>query len=583
MKSTRTFSALAGACAVVLWTAAALAQVSPAADLNNDGAVTAGDVTILTSCALGTCSPAAATLCGGAGLGAVISGSSPSVRCGDTFGDGNTTSEINNDLAVLVRLVAGLQIDYTPAGASVGSDRAGCTGTLPTCSSGTCVGGSRSGAACGDETDCPSIEIAADITASEVWPSTCRVMLTDTVEVSTPAAAAATTVLTIEKGTQVVGDTTAVGVPALIIAPGARIVAIGTEAEPIVFTSNNAPRAANDWGGLNLNGRSTVNRPGCVNEAEGLPFQYGGCVTDDNSGIVTYARVEFAGRLFTPDNELNNFTLNGVGSGTRVSYVQAHFGADDCIEWFGGTVETDHLVASQCGDDGFDWQLGFTGAMQFGLYVHSGGNLSAGSSQSRGIEADNSEFGFNDLPRSRPQMCNVTLVGSTAAGHDRGMILRRGSAGNLANFVVTGFKNEGVNLNDADTTAAACNAGPVLTGNTTLSSSVIYATGGGGTTYCSGGSGNCTTSAWCGLQTNLGLGTNVGAAGYPGSGDLYNTVLATPGAFSVTTGACSAINGNFVDTTYVGAFNPSLSCTVAGTGAGTDCDWLSKPWNNFDS
>lgn len=586
MKSARFFGMIAGA-ALALWATAAPAQVPPAADLNNDLAVTSADLTILTSCAVGTCNPAGTSLCGNVGLGNPIAGSSPAARCGDAFGDNNTGSLINNDLAVVARLVAGLQIDYTPAGASIGTVLSGCTGTKPTCTSGTCVGGSRNGQSCTDATDCPSVEISADITASQIWPSTCRVMLTDTVEVITPPAASATTVLTIQAGAEVIGDVDATGVPALIISPGARIVAIGTEANPIIMTSNKPPRAANDWGGLNINGRSTVNRPGCVNEAEGLPFEYGGCDVNDNSGIIQYVFVGFAGRLFTPDNELNSVTFNGVGGGTRASYVHAHLGADDCLEWFGGTsYQNRYMVASECGDDGFDWQLGFTGAVQYGLYVHSGGNLSAGTNQSRGFEGDNSEFGFDDLPRSNPRMCNITAVGSTtAAGQDRGMTLRRGTHGKFANILIASFKNEGVTLTDASTANQACNTGPTLTGNTILTSSVIYNTGAGGTTYChSAPSGaNCTTAQWCSLQTNLGLGTNVGAAGYPAPGELYNTVLGNPTAFTVTPGICPSIDGDFDNTTYVGAFDPAKPCTPSGLGTGPDCDWLSKPWNNFDA
>lgn len=590
---------LAGALAVAVLAGTAQAQTRLAGDLNNDGQVTVTDVTILSSCAAGTCVPASATLCGGVGLGNAFPSPNPNaIRCGDAFGDHDTgPSAISNDLGTLVEFVAQLPVQYTPPGATIGTIRTGCptnaADPLPTCS-GTCSGGLNNGAACTDATDCPTVDASGTITSSEIWPKNCRVRLTGTVLVDTlnpddPSAPA--TVLTIEEGSTVVGDTAAVGsVPAIIVLPGARLVAQGTQAEPILFTSNNAPRAANDWGGVMLNGRSTVNRPNCLNNAEGLSEAYGGCISDDNSGIVTYVRVEFAGRLFTPDNELNNFTMNAVGANSQIHHVQAHFGADDCIEWFGGTVNNHHMVASACGDDGFDWQLGFTGSLQYGLMIQNLANFSAGNNQSRGIEADNSEFGFEDLPRSAPGMCNLTLVGtgamnSTMIGADRGILFRRGTAGKLANLIVANWNREGVNLNDSSTSNQACNAGPTL-GNLTLSSSIFFSNGSGTTTHASGSpGGNCaTTSAWYGLQSNMGNanGSNANnpqvSTTFPAAGQLYSTTRPGASAFTPTSGVCPSIRDFFDDTTYAGAFDPAAACNVA-TGP---CDWLTKPWVSFD-
>jgi len=588
---------IAAALTVVSIGAAAEAQTRLAGDLNNDGQVNVTDVTILSSCAAGTCSPAASTLCGGVGLGNPFSAPNPNgIRCGDAFGDHSVAgAAINSDLGALVESVAQLPVQYEPLGAFIGNIRSGCPTdpmvAAPVCS-GTCSGGVNAGGACSDDTDCPTINVSGNILASERWPKNCRVRLTGTVLVDTPETASApVTVLTIEAGSTVVGDTAAVGaVPALIILPGARLVAQGTQANPIIMTSNNPPRAANDWGGLMLNGRSTVNRPNCQNAAEGLSEPYGGCIPDDNSGIITYVRSEFSGRLFTPDNELNNFTMNAVGSKTKINHVQAHFGADDCIEWFGGTVDSSHMVATACGDDGFDWQLGFTGSLQYGFMQQSLSNFSAGNNQSRGIEADNSEFGFEDLPRSNPGMCNLTLIGTgptnlTTIGADRGILLRRGTSGKLANMIVANWNREGVNLSDASTSNQACNAGPTL-GALTMSDSIFYSNGSGTTTHASGSpGGNCgTTAAWYGLQSNLananGSNANNPAVSvtYPATGQLYDTTRPGASAFTPTAGACTGIRDFFDDTTYAGAFDPSAPCNVA-TGP---CGWLSKPWINFD-
>jgi hypothetical protein len=72
----------------------------------------------------------------------------------------------------------------------------------------------------------------------------------------------AETVLTIEPGTTVYGETASKAF--LTIRRGSRIEAAGTAEKPIVFTSSKSPgqRARGDWGGLVINGRAPVN--GCA-------------------------------------------------------------------------------------------------------------------------------------------------------------------------------------------------------------------------------------------------------------------------------------------------------------------------------
>ncbi len=67
--------------------------------------------------------------------------------------------------------------------------------------------------------------------------------------------------LTISAGTKIVGDTTALG-SALFVLRGARIVANGSESQPIVFTSQRSAgtRSPGDWGGLVLVGNARNNQ-----------------------------------------------------------------------------------------------------------------------------------------------------------------------------------------------------------------------------------------------------------------------------------------------------------------------------------
>src|SRR5262249_593098 len=160
-----------------------------------------------------------------------------------------------------------------------------------------------------------------------------------------------------------------------------------------------------------------------------------------------------SGIIFSPDNELNVFTQNGIGRGTTVEYLQANVGNDDGIEWFGGNVNEKHLVSSGAQDDNFDWQIGFTASIQYGLSIHNATICS--SSGQNGFEGDNNEFGYDLLPRSNPNFCNMTMIGcrQNAAGPDcgplgatvtgSGALLRRGTAGKISNAIIMDYPKAG--------------------------------------------------------------------------------------------------------------------------------------------
>lgn len=279
--------------------------------------------------------------------------------------------------------------------------------------------------------------------------------------------------LIIEPGTWIVGETATRG--ALVIERGAQIVADGTRDRPIVMTSDQpvGSRGRGDWGGLILNGRAPLNLPGGVGIGEGDTGVYGGDDPADNSGILRYVRVEFAGIEFSPDNELNGIAFQGVGNGTIVENVQVHFNKDDGIEMFGGTVDIKRAVLTGIGDDSIDWTFGWRGRLQFAVVQQRGDDTDMG------IEADNHGSNHNLLPRSQPTIFNVTLVGDPTtewgAESTNCMRLRVGTAGVIRNFICTGFKQDGIDVRDAAALPL------VESGDLSVTHGILFRNGAGGT------------------------------------------------------------------------------------------------------
>ena len=247
--------------------------------------------------------------------------------------------------------------------------------------------------------------------------------------------------LTIEPGVKLYGENATNGT--LIVSQGGKLMANGTADAPIVLTSDAAigSRARGQWGGLIINGRAPTNQG--ITFGEGDTGAFGGDDPNDNSGVLRYVRVEYAGIEFSPDNELNGIAFQGVGSGTVVEHVQVHMNQDDGIEMFGGTVNLKYVLVTGARDDSFDWTDGWTGKGQFWVAQQYGDDAD------NGFENDNSSKNNEATPRSAPTIFNVTLVGDPEGPEsDNGMLIREGAAGMYANFIVVGFNKVGLDVNN---------------------------------------------------------------------------------------------------------------------------------------
>jgi len=280
--------------------------------------------------------------------------------------------------------------------------------------------------------------------------------------------------LTIQPGTKLVGDFDVPG-SSLFILRGARIIADGTADRPIVFTSERpvGQRRPGDWGGVIMIGNGITNR-GAPTYIEGTgtgpenPLQdySGGNNNNDNSGILRYVRIEYAGFPTAPNEELNSLTMAAVGRGTTIEYVQILLGLDDSFEWFGGAVDGKYLVSYEAADDHFDGSEGWVGRVQYAIAFQSvqpeprPGLAGGAASDPQGIEndgcwAENCSAGNANRSASQPftipVFANFTLVGAPqgaweTSGGNIGMMLRRGVGGLYVNGVVARYSRAGVSL-----------------------------------------------------------------------------------------------------------------------------------------
>jgi len=319
------------------------------------------------------------------------------------------------------------------------------TGPAPEIDSGPGVDAGPSGCPAADARDLVTVP-AGDLTADTTWTCDHTYRLGGEVFVRNPADGVTT--LTIEPGTIVEGDAAAGGVAALVITTSGRIMADGTPADPIVFTSSKSPaeRAPGDWGGVVLLGRAVANYPGGgTSTIEGIDptdmrAAFGGSDDAWSCGTLRYVQIQYAGYEFAVDKELNGLSVGACGSGTTLDYIQVHMGSDDGVELWGGTTNVRHLLVTGAGDDGFDWDNGWRGHAQFVIVQQHAG---VGDN---GIEADNNDPALDGTfmltPRTEPIVYNATFIGvpdadgSSAAG----VRLRRGTGAHLNNIIVWGFK-----------------------------------------------------------------------------------------------------------------------------------------------
>jgi hypothetical protein len=390
--------------------------------------------------------------------------------------------------------------------------------------------------------------------------------------------------ITIEPGTVIKGQYTD-PVGGLVITRGAKIMAKGTVDKPIVFTSASATPRAGDWAGIVILGKARTNASfngqtgvgeieGGINDAAGNGL-YGGTEDNDNSGVLQYVRIEYAGYAFLPDKEINSLTMGGVGSGTTIDHIQVSYAKDDAYEWFGGTVNLKYLIAYKTTDDDFDTDNGYSGKVQFGLVVRD--SSIADISKSEAMESDNDANGSTNTPKTSAVFSNLTLIGPKATSNNKGnsnflaaVQIRRNSSISIFNSVILGWPI-GVLIDDTKGSATSLNVkdSSIRIRNTIIAGcevAVKYA----GTTA---GESDASVQSWFGnaFYANSTL-TTVDDARFVGPFN-YNNPDYTP------FGTSPAVSGaKFTDPLLAGMSQVTFRGAIANAGA--DATWW-KGWTRF--
>lgn len=393
--------------------------------------------------------------------------------------------------------------------------------------------------------------------------------------------------LTIQPGTLLKGIAGVAGdANALIISKGGKIIAPGTEECQIVFTASADPMDGSygiankgQWGGVVILGKAKNNLVGSAGGlaiADGIGFiegfvaanpnnQFGMApgseIEDDNSGIMSYVSIRHAGDIAGTDNELNGLTLGSVGRGTTLHHIEVISNLDDGIEFFGGNVDLKYASVLFNDDDGFDYDLGWSGKGQFWVVVKTDKGTAAGGDNGFECDGDDSDVA---LFYASPKIYNATFIGakdvngSTIADGDSGMEMKEGTRGELRNCILANY-GTGVKLygegapkhNGLGDAYQLWNAGSLIIENNTFIGATTLLAGAAGATITAAdlakfaADGNTGVASVAGITPahTMNVNTNAVSAKH----DLIPDV-------NITTTTNPAVDGFFSPAPYRGAF-----------------------------
>ena len=205
----------------------------------------------------------------------------------------------------------------------------------------------------------------------------------------------------------------------IAVLKGGEIDIQGTEDNPVVMASANGNPG--DWGGLTLCGDATTSE-GVNATAEVGGFIYGGSNDADSSGSIKNLVIIGTGAQINSESQYNGVSFYAVGSETIVENIAVINGADDGVEFFGGTVSATNIYLENNEDDAVDWTEGWNGTVTNTYVSHTVAGFSTA------VEAD----GTN----GNPSLVNFTAV-STVDG--TALQFKKESGATFTNAYVSGY------------------------------------------------------------------------------------------------------------------------------------------------
>ncbi len=346
---------------------------------------------------------------------------------------------------------------------------------------------------------------------------------------------------------------------ALIVARGGTINANGTAAEPIIMTSESdngslSLTTRGLWGGLIILGKASLNSSPGVTQIEGIATSetrglYGGTDDTDNSGTLNYVSIRHGGTDIGAGNEINGFTLGGVGSGTTINNIEIIANADDGVEFFGGTANIKNLVVSYCGDDAVDYDEGWRGNIQFGLVYQDPND------GDRIGEHDGGTTPEDGSPYAIPTFYNMTYIGRGIGAGKRLITMRDNAGGHYHNSI---FMNQEKGIDIEKLASGEDSYNRYVNNELTFGNNVFYdvVVAGAAATAAdlfkvSGGSAS-EESTFQGDFTTWG-----NTVADPGI--VYTPLNPIPSNSANVTGGVAPTDSWFTNVTYQGAFDPAGS------------------------
>ncbi|MEL6812635.1 MAG: hypothetical protein AAFP76_15000 [Bacteroidota bacterium] len=269
------------------------------------------------------------------------------------------------------------------------------------------------------------------------------------------------TTLSIEAGTVILADYKSKA--SLVISDGSKIMAEGTQTDPIIFSSNRGVRKKGDWGGIFILGNAPVNKAGNRwNLDHGLKvplsgiMSYGGENSESNSGVLKYVRIEYGGKKTKEYGNLNGLTLAGVGNETIVENVMVSYCEGNSFYILGGNTILSQLVSYKSKKHDLLFNYGAQSLLTNSLVVkspyHTSSSAASGiylASYNEKNEVDPSKKGTYLVAENLTLLVlSKNLEADTKVGlvHEA-MYVQPGTSFSLDKSVFSGF-NPAVNLNN---------------------------------------------------------------------------------------------------------------------------------------